>query len=53
VKGRVAAPRPAQNALGKCQELALKFVFARDEVVPPLSASGARGARWCLQTRLG
>jgi len=46
-------PRPTQNALGKCQELALKFVFARDEVVPPLSASGARGARSRLLTRLG
>lgn len=30
----------AQNALAKCKELATKFVFAKDEAVPPLTVTG-------------
>ncbi|KAK9821294.1 hypothetical protein WJX81_002004 [Elliptochloris bilobata] len=30
-----------KNALARCEELALKFVFAKDETVPPLSVTAA------------
>lgn len=33
-----------QDVLARCEELALKFVFGKDETVPPLSVTGAPAA---------